>query len=379
LKIAQIAPLEEAVPPVCYGGTERVIAYLTEALIDLGHDVTLFASGDSRTRARLVATVPRAMRLESAVDDAPTAASLTRLNCQLEAVAAHAAEFDIIHSHTDYHGFSMLRRLGLPSVSTLHGRLDRPELAPHFAPHHRVHWVSISDAQRRLAPYADFAATVLHGLPETLLRLGDGAGGHLAFLGRASREKGPCAAIRIANAAGRGLMMAAKIGAGDRDYYRAAVAPLIDAGRATFVGEIRERDKQQFLGNAAALLFPISWPEPFGLVMIEAMACGTPVIAFDHGSVREIIEDGVTGFIVRDEAEAVRAVSRLGMLDRRHIRAEFERRFTARRMAQDYIALYARLCQQPRSAAAVAAPGATAMFTAAIRTGSGSARCPVGA
>ena len=231
-------------------------------------------------------------------------------------MADRAGEFDIIHSHIDYFGYSLLRRLDVPSVTTLHGRLDQPELRPLYALYDDVPVVSISHAQRRPLPHAAYAATVLHGLPKDLLHVGDGAGGYLAFLGRMSAEKGPDAAINIAKAAHLPLRMAAKIGAGDRPFYERTVAPLLEDSTARYIGEIRENEKQQFLGDAAALLFPIDWPEPFGLVMIEAMACGTPVIAYDNGSVREVLEDGVTGFIVHDEEEAVAAVRRLGGLDR---------------------------------------------------------------
>ena len=338
MKIAQIAPLEEAVPPRLYGGTERVVAYLTDALVELGHEVTLFASGDSQTRAELAPSWPRALRLDPVKE--PTIPMVTHL----QRVAARAGEFDLIHSHIDFQAYSVLGRLAAPSVTTLHGRLDLPELAPLYALYREARVVSISHAQRRALPHARYVGNIHHGLPEDLLHRGDGAGGYLAFLGRISPEKGPDAAIRIAAAAGRPLKMAAKIGAADRHYHDAVIAPLLPNSSTTFVGEITERGKQSFLGNAAALLFPIAWPEPFGLVLIEAMACGTPVIAFDHGSVREIIEDGVTGFIVHNEAEAVDALSRLGALDRARIRAEFEQRFTARRMALRYVDLYRKLC-----------------------------------
>jgi glycosyltransferase involved in cell wall biosynthesis len=348
MKIAQIAPLEEAVPPKLYGGTERVVAYLTDALIDLGHEVTLFASGDSQTKARLVSTWPRALRLDSTVKD-----PFPALHLHLESMATRASEFDIIHSHIDYFGFCLLRRVGVPSITTLHGRLDLPELGPLYALYDDVKVVSISNAQRRPLPHAAYTATVLHGLPEQLLNKGDGTGGYLAFLGRMSPEKGPDTAINIANAAKFPLKMAAKIGSGDRDYYQTSVAPLIEGSRTEFIGEIHDGEKQKFLGDAAALLFPIAWPEPFGLVMIEAMACGTPVIAYDNGSVREILEDGLTGFIVRNEDEAVQAVGRLGTLNRDQIRAEFERRFTARHMAQNYLDVYRKLCSKQPEAEAV--------------------------
>jgi glycosyltransferase involved in cell wall biosynthesis len=343
MKIAQIAPLEEAVPPKLYGGTERVVAYLTDALVDLGHEVTLFASGDSETKAALAASWPKALRLDPHNPDPYVA-----LHFHLEAMAARAEEFDLIHSHIDYYGFSLLRRMRVPSVTTLHGRLDLPELGPLYDLYDDVNVVSISDAQRRPLPKAAYAATVLHGLPEELLKQGSGAGRYLAFLGRMSPEKGPDAAIRIAKASGYPLKIAAKVGNGDKDYYRTVMAPLIQESLADFVGEIRENEKQQFLGEASALLFPIVWPEPFGLVMIEAMACGTPVIAYDDGAVREILEDGLTGFIVRNEDEAAEAVRRVGTLSRDLIRAEFLRRFTSRRMAQNYVEVYRKLCKRSR-------------------------------
>jgi glycosyltransferase involved in cell wall biosynthesis len=339
MKIAQVAPLEEAVPPTLYGGTERVVAYLTDALIELGHEVTLFASGDSRTKAQLVSAWPRALRLDSSIKD-PFAA----FQLHLEAMAARAHEFDVIHSHIDYYGYSLLARVDTPSITTLHGRLDLAELGPLYALFDEVKVVSISDAQRRPLPHAAYTATVQHGLPEHLLSKGEGEGGYLAFLGRTSPEKGPDAAIRIARGSGIPLKMAAKIGVGDRHYFQAVVAPLIDGTTVEFVGEIPECEKQSFLGDAIALLFPIAWPEPFGLVLLEAMACGTPVIAYDHGSVREIVDDGVTGFIVQNEDEAMRAVSRAKTLDRQRIRAEFERRFTARRMAENYVDVYRQVC-----------------------------------
>jgi glycosyltransferase involved in cell wall biosynthesis len=348
VKIAQIAPLEESVPPRLYGGTERVVAYLTDALVELGHDVTLFASGDSGTRAQLVSTWPRALRLDPTVSE-----PLAPLHMHLETMASRAHEFDVIHSHIDYAGFSLLRRLQVPSVTTLHGRLDLAELAPLHALFDDVNLISISDSQRQPLPSARFVETVLHGLPKQLLQKANGGGGYFAFLGRMSAEKGPDTAIRIANAAGVDLKMAAKVGAGDRAYYESAVAPLIARGAAEFIGEIRERDKQAFLGEAKALLFPIRWPEPFGLVMIEAMACGTPVIAYDQGSVREILEDGVTGFIVRSEEEAIAAAGRIDSLNRDRIRAEFERRFTSHRMALNYLEVYRTLGAGERAARAV--------------------------
>jgi glycosyltransferase involved in cell wall biosynthesis len=343
MRIAQVAPLTEAVPPKLYGGTERVVAYLTDALVELGHDVTLFASGDSMTKATLSSVWPKALRLDPAVKD-----HFAPMFMQLETVARRAHQFDVIHCHLDYFGFPLLRRLGTPSVTTLHGRLDLPELTPLYSLYRDMPVVSISDAQREPLPEANFVGTVLHGLPENLLRKGEGRGGYLAFLGRISPEKAPDAAIRIAARAGLPLKIAAKVDRADREYFNTVVEPLLGQGQVEFIGEIREDQKQEFLGNAAGLVFPIAWSEPFGLVMIEAMACGTPVIAFENGSVPEILEDALTGFIVHGEDQAIEAVRRLGTLNRDCIRNEFERRFTARRMAQDYLKLYARLTQARR-------------------------------
>jgi glycosyltransferase involved in cell wall biosynthesis len=346
MRIAQVAPLAEAVPPKLYGGTERVVAYLTDALVELGHDVTLFASGDSDTKATLCPIWPRALRLDPDVKD-----HFAPLFMQLETVARRAHEFDLIHCHIDYFGYPLLRRLGTPSVTTLHGRLDLPELQPLYRLYSDIPVVSISDSQRVPLPEANFVATVLHGLPQNLLSKGDGRGGYLAFLGRVSPEKAPDAAIRIAARAGVPLKIAAKVDRVDRDYFKTTVEPLLGQADVEFIGEIREDQKQEFLGNAAGLLFPIAWREPFGLVMIEAMACGTPVIAFENGSVPEVLENAVTGFIVHSEDQAIDAVRRIGMLDRARIRGEFERRFTAQRMAKNYLKLYERLVQARRSPA----------------------------
>jgi glycosyltransferase involved in cell wall biosynthesis len=343
MKIAQVAPLTEAVPPKFYGGTERVVAYLTDALVELGHDVTLFASGDSMTKAKLDAIWPRALRLDPTVKDyyAP-------VFMELETVARRAHEFDVIHAHLDYFGFPLLRRLGVPSVTTLHGRLDMPELPALYGLYGDIPVVSISDSQRVPLPQANYVATVLHGLPQHLLAKGPGTGGYLAFLGRISPEKAPDAAIRIAAKAGMKIKMAAKVDKVDEEYFKTTVEPLLPLGDIEFIGEIGENQKGEFLGNAAALVFPIAWREPFGLVMIEAMACGTPVIAFNNGSVPEVLEDGLTGFIVENEAEATRAVAKIGTLDRDRIRAEFDRRFTAHHMAENYLRLYSRLADESR-------------------------------
>jgi glycosyltransferase involved in cell wall biosynthesis len=345
MRIAQVAPLAEAVPPKLYGGTERVVAYLTDALVELGHEVTLFASGDSATRAALCPIWPRALRLDPNVKD-----PFAPLFMQLETLARRAHEFDVIHCHLDYFGYPLLSRLGTPFVTTLHGRLDLPELPALYKLFRDIPVVSISNSQRVPLPEANYVATVQHGLPRDLLRKGDGRGGYLAFLGRISPEKAPEAAIRIAARAGLPLKIAAKVDRVDQEYFKTTVEPLLKHGDIEFIGEIREDQKRDFLGNAAGLLFPIAWREPFGLVMIESMACGTPVIAFRNGSVPEVLEDKVTGFIVQSENEAVEAVSRIGTLDRDRIRSEFERRFTAQRMAQNYLKLYAGLARARRDA-----------------------------
>ena len=345
MKIAQVAPLIEAVPPKLYGGTERVVAYLTDALVELGHEVTLFASGDSLTKAELSAIWPQALRLDPTVVD-----YFAPVFMQMETVARRAHEFDVIHSHIDYFGYPLLQRLGVPSVTTLHGRLDLAELKPLYGMFNDVPVVSISDSQREPLPQANYVATIHHGLPQNLLAKGSGSGGYLAFLGRISPEKAPDAAIRIAAAAGMPLKIAAKVDRVDQEYFNTTIEPLLAQPHVEFIGEISEHQKSEFLGQAAGLIFPIAWREPFGLVMIEAMACGTPVIAFANGSVPEVLEDGVTGFIVRDEAEAAAGARRIGTLDRGRIRAEFDRRFTAHTMARNYLQMYSRLQESRRIA-----------------------------
>jgi glycosyltransferase involved in cell wall biosynthesis len=340
MRIAQVAPLTEAVPPKFYGGTERVVAYLTDALVELGHDVTLFASGDSTTKAELHAIWPRALRLDPTVKD-----HFVPIFMELEMVARRAHEFDVIHAHLDYFGYPLLRRLGVPSLTTLHGRLDLPELPALYGLYGDMPVVSISDSQRGPLPQANYVATVHHGLPQDSLHKGNGSGGYLAFLGRISPEKAPDAAIRIAAKSGMPIKIAAKVDKVDEQYYREFIEPLLSQGHIEFVGEIGEHQKSEFLGNAAALMFPIAWREPFGLVMIEAMACGTPVIAFNNGSVPEVLEDGVTGFIVENEQQAIEAVAKIGTLDRDRIREEFNHRFTAHHMAQNYLKLYSRLAK----------------------------------
>jgi glycosyltransferase involved in cell wall biosynthesis len=335
MHIAQIAPLTEAIPPKLYGGTERVVSWLTEELIALGHEVTLFASGDSVTSARLEAMWPRALRLDGAVRD-PNALHMM----MLERVYRRAADFDFLHFHLDYYPFSLFSRQSTPFVTTLHGRLDLPEHQPVFDVFSSIPVVSISNAQRRPLPQAHWVRTVHHGLPEKLLTPKPVTPSYFAFLGRIAPEKGIDRAIRIAEHCGVPLKVAAKVDVTDREYFDAKIEPMIRSGNVEYIGEINDKDKSEFLSGAIALLVPIDWPEPFGLVMIEAMACGTPVIAFNRGSVPEVIDDGVTGFIVEDINGAIGAVDRLGQLSREKIRLRFEERFTARRMAQDYLAVY---------------------------------------
>jgi glycosyltransferase involved in cell wall biosynthesis len=333
------------VPPKLYGGTERVVSYLTDELVAMGHDVTLFASGDSVTRAKLEPMHPQALRFDTSLRDCMAPHLL-----MLEQVAARAEEFDVLHCHLDYWSFSLFSRLATPFLTTLHGRLDLPELQPIYNYFDDVPLVSISDAQRRPLPDANFIATVQHGLPADLLLPRPVRHGYLAFLGRICPEKCPDRAIEIARRTGIPLKMAAKVDRADIDYHETTIRPLIDGTLIEHIGEIGDAEKADFLSGAQALLLPIDWPEPFGLVMIEAMACGTPVIAFNAGSVPEIIEDGVTGFVVSNMAEACKAVARLPELSRAVIRARFEQRFTAERMAEDYVGLYRRLAVRRRPA-----------------------------
>lgn len=340
MRIAQISPLTEAVPPRLYGGTERVISWLTEELVALGHDVTLFASGDSCTSARLRAIWPRALRLDSSIRD-PIGLHMT----MLEQVRREVDAFDVLHFHLDYYPFSLFSRQATPFVTTLHGRLDLPEHQPVFTTFSSVPVISISNSQRRPVPQAGWVKTIYHGLPKDLLTPQPVKPSYLAFLGRISPEKSVDRAIRIAERCGLPIKIAAKIDKVDRDYYDEQIRPLMSLPFVDFIGEIGDHQKSDFLSGAIALLVPIDWPEPFGLVMIEAMACGAPVIAFNRGSVPEIIEDGVTGFIVEDETSAVGAVGQLAALSRQRVRARFEERFTARRMANDYLAVYRSLAE----------------------------------
>ena len=342
MRIAQVAPLFESVPPRLYGGTERVVSYLTEELVREGHDITLFASGDSRTAARLVPVWDTALRLD---ERSPEPTSLHVV--MIEEVFRRATEFDVIHFHIDALQLPLASRSGVPFLTTKHGRLDMPGLRQLYAEFADAPLVSVSDDQRSPLPGANWVATVHHGLPSQLYSPGKG-GGHLAFLGRISPEKGVDRAIEIARRSGMPLKIAAKIDRVDRDYFITQIRPLMHGPDIEFLGEVTDEDKGAFLGGAKALIFPIDWPEPFGLVIIEALACGTPVIAFRRGSVPEILEDGVTGFVVDSVEEAVQRVAQLPQLDRRRCRAEFDHRFTARRMAQDYCAVYARLMENWR-------------------------------
>jgi glycosyltransferase involved in cell wall biosynthesis len=338
MKIAQVCPLYESCPPRLYGGTERIVYYLTEELIRRGHEVTLFASGDSSTSAVLEPACEQALRLDDACKD-----PLVYHLIMLHRVCRRAAEFDLIHFHTDYLHFPLFADCWDKTLTTLHGRLDLPDLPVIMREFPMMPLVSISAAQQQPLSWANWRGTVPHGLPRDLHRLDNGAGGYLAFLGRIAPEKGPDRAIAIARGAGVPLQIAAKIDPVDRVYFEHAIAPLLQDPMIEFIGEIGENEKSRFLGDAVALLFPIEWPEPFGLVLIEAMATGTPVIGFGRGSVPEIIEDGITGFIVDDVAAAVAAVPLAKQLDRKAIRRRFEERFTADRMARDYLALYQRV------------------------------------
>lgn len=338
MRIAQVAPLIESVPPRGYGGTERVVSWLTEELVRQGHDVTLFASGDSLTTAELVPCSARSLRGD------PEALCADPYHvAMLEQVRQRANRFDVIHFHIDYLHYPIFRHRARRTLTTMHGRLDLPFLKPVFQVFPEMPLVSISNDQRRPFPRANWVATVHHGLPKDLLPYKEAPSwDYLAFLGRICPEKGVDRAIRIAKQVGMRLKIAAKIDKVDREYFETEIRPLLDDPLIEFVGEVGDADKAEFLGNAYAVLFPINWPEPFGLVMIEAMACGTPLVAFRCGSVPEVIDHGVSGLIVDDESEAIVAVRRASMLDRLKVRRQFERRFSVERMARDYVALYAR-------------------------------------
>jgi glycosyltransferase involved in cell wall biosynthesis len=352
MRIGQIAPLTESVPPKLYGGTERVVSFLTEELIKLGHDVTLFASGDSVTAAELIAVHPRALRLDGRVRD-PWAVHLL----MMEHVFRQAERFDILHFHLDYWSFPLFVHQKTPFLSTLHGRLDLPELWPIYRTYPQVPIVSVSNAQRRPMPWANWAATIHHGIPKTLLTPEAVSPTYLAFLGRIAPEKGVERAIEIARRAGMCLRIAAKVDPVDRRYYEEAIRPLLKSPRVEYLGEISDGEKAAFLSGALGLLFPGDWPEPFGLAMIEAMACGTPVLALEHGSVEEVVEHGLTGFVVQDVEEAVRSVEELAGLSRAAVRRRFEERFTVSRMVKEYLNVYTRILRPAVSVKEMEATG----------------------
>ena len=351
MKIAQVAPLIESVPPRLYGGTERIVSYLTEELVRLGHDVTLFASGDSITSAELAPCCTRALRLDPTVRD-----TIPHFMLMIDKVRERADEFDILHFHIDLFHFPLFRALAARTLTTLHGRQDLGDLKPFYSRFGDMPLVSISNDQRKPLPHANFVATIHHGIPADLHRPSFEPGGYLAFLGRISPEKRPDRAIRIARAAGIPLKIAAKVDKVDEDYFHNDILPLVDGPGVEFIGEINEREKTKFLGEAAALLFPVDWPEPFGLVMIEAMSCGTPVLAFRSGSVPEVIEDGVTGNVVESEEEAIAALPAILSYDRRAVRKRFEQRFTATRMAKDHVGIYRQLLRNSPSNDATQSP-----------------------
>jgi glycosyltransferase involved in cell wall biosynthesis len=335
MRIAQIAPLTEAIPPKLYGGTERVVSWLTEELVALGHDVTLFASGDSLTSAQLEAGWPRALRLDGNIRDANALHM-----AMLEKVRRRSRDFDMLHFHLDYYPFSLFMRQATPFLTTLHGRLDLPEHQLVFKTFSSAPLVSISNSQRKPVPNAGWVRTIHHGLPERSLVPRQVKPSYFAFLGRISPEKAADAAIRIAQQCGVPIKLAAKVDKVDTEYFESEIRPLLDSADVEFVGEISDAEKSDFLSGAICLLAPASWPEPFGLVLIEAMACGCPVIAYKAGAIPEVIDEGVTGFVVEDEPGAIEAVGKLSRLSRPDIRKVFERRFTARRMANDYLAVY---------------------------------------
>ncbi len=338
MKIAQVAPLWESVPPVLYGGTERVVSFITEELVRQGHDVTLFASGDSTTKARLVPMCPEALRLSKVIKnyDAP-------LTAMLEKAFSPSGEFDIIHSHLEFLPFPLAKRSHTPVLTTLHARLDLPELLPVFRTFAELPLVSISDAQREPLPWANWVATVHHGLPKDLYTPHANQGKYLVFLGRVAPEKGLDQAIEIAKRVDMPLRIGAKIDPTNVEYYRAVIEPLLDHPLIEFVGEVTDLEKDDFIGDAYAMICPYDWPEPFGLVFIESLACSTPVIAYRRGSVPEIIEHGVTGFVCETLEEMVQSVRHVSLLERARCRQAFDLRFTTERMVQDYVRVYERM------------------------------------
>jgi glycosyltransferase involved in cell wall biosynthesis len=363
MKIAQIAPLWESVPPRLYGGTERVVSYLTEELVRQGHEVTLFASGDSCTAAQLRPACPQALRLNTGLvnRDAPL------LLMQEWAFGAEAQQFDIIHSHLDFLSFAMTRRCATPVLTTLHGRLDLPELVPIFEEYGEMPVVSISDAQRIPLPHANWQATVYHGLPD-LYSFHPNPGSYLAYLGRICPEKRPDHAIEIAKRVGMPIRIAAKVDPVDREYFETQIVPLLEHPLVEYVGEVTDEEKCDLLGDAAAVLCTYDWPEPFGIVLIEALACGTPVFAYRRGSIPEIIEDGVTGFICDNLDDMTAAIERLPLIQRRHCRESFEARFTVQRMVEDYLTVYERMVETARPRAYVNVPASLAVNRGLLTT-----------
>ena len=335
MKIAQIAPLYESVPPKFYGGTERIVSYLTEELVRQGHEVTLFSSGDSVTKAELISPVKKSLRLDSSCIDRNALHFV-----MMEEVAKKAQDFDIIHYHIDYLHFPISRRENYFHLTTLHGRLDIPELKPLFNEYSEIPVVSISFEQRKPLQHANWVGNVYHGIPSTLYQLHNSSSNYLAFLGRISPEKRVDRAIEIALRAGVPIKIAAKVDKVDLEYYQSIIKPMLKHPLVEFIGEIGEREKEEFLGNALALIFPIDWPEPFGLVMIEAMACGTPVIAFPNGSVPEVIDDKLTGYLINNIQEGIKAVETVSNYSRKKIREIFEKKFTVERMADHYVSIY---------------------------------------
>jgi len=360
MRIAQVAPLYESVPPKCYGGTERIVSGVTEELVRRGHEVVLFASGDSTTAAKLIACCPQGLRLDRGVQN-----HMAYTVIELGKVADRAGEFDLIHSHIDYFGFPLSRLTQTPVITTLHGRLDLPELQDVYAEFPEVPLVSISEAQRHPLPHATWLSTVYNGIDLRHFTFGEHPGNYLAFLGRISPEKCADRAIEIARAVGMPLRIAAKVDPVDEEYFTEKIQPLLRDPRVEFVGEIDEAQKDEFLGNAFAYLFPINWPEPFGITMIEAMACGTPVIAMSHGSVPEVVVDGRTGFICRSMTEMIASVQQVGRLDRRACRAHVAERFSVERMVDGYEAAYRRVLEAPVAAAyrRLKEPAPMAMFS----------------
>jgi glycosyltransferase involved in cell wall biosynthesis len=338
MRIAQVAPLFESVPPKLYGGTERVVSWLTEELVSLGHEVTLFASGDSMTHARLVPGCEQSLRLDPGCVD-----QLAHHFVLMEQVLRQKNDFDIIHFHVDYMHYPLSQREHYAHATTLHGRLDIPDLVPLYEVYGGIPVISISNAQREPLPHLNWQGTVYHGMPVDTYKFHRTGGNYLAFLGRTSPEKGLDAAIQIAKAVGMPLKIAAKVDKADQEYFDTVIRPAIENSDAEFLGEIGYPEKNEFLGNAAALIFPISWPEPFGIVMIEAMACGTPVVAYPFGSVPEVVADGVSGYLVSDQASAVEAIKNIDRIDRKKVRKHFEQHFTADRMALDYLKIYEKI------------------------------------